>query len=191
MGRDRTPLPEIAEAQRREVEAVLPQRELSPRVRERLEMVKAAALGYDHAQIATWTGRSPRRIAHWVHRFVTQGRAALADAPRCGHPVTANAAYRAALEAAVTMAPSELELPFDVWTSARLSAYLAETTGVRVSPGWIRVMLTDKDFACGRPKHTMNHLQDPREVTACRETLAEVGGKGAGGAGTRRTASSR
>jgi hypothetical protein len=72
-------------------------------------------------------------------------------------------------------------LPFDVWTSGRLSAYLAERTGVRLTPGWLRVLLARRRFACGRPKHTLTHLQDPDEVAACAAELAEVGEKGGRG----------
>ncbi|SRR5579884_920098 len=157
--------------------------DLSRRERERLEMVKAAGLGYDTAAIARWTGRSPRTVRHWLGRFLVSGLDALRDAPRAGRPAKADAAYRAALEAAVTTAPRALGLPFDVWTSARLSAYLAETTGVRVAPGWVRALLARGDFVCGRPKHTLRHLRDPDEVAACEAELAAAGGKGADRAG--------
>jgi transposase len=65
----------------------------------------------------------------------------VADAPRAGRPVRADAAYRQALEQAVQTPPRDLGLPFDVWTSTRLRAYLAQTTGVRIPPGWLRVLL--------------------------------------------------
>ena len=81
-----------------------------------------------------------------------------------------------------------LGLPFDVWTSGRLSAYLAEQTGVRIAPGWLRVLLHRQRFACGRPKHTLDHLQDPAEVAACEEALRVAGEKGGGAAGAVRTA---
>ncbi|MBA3415424.1 MAG: winged helix-turn-helix domain-containing protein, partial [Chloroflexia bacterium] len=95
-------------------------------------------------------------------------------------PPKADAAYLAALEAAVETPPRDLGLPFDVWTSARLSAHLERATGTRVAPGWLRVLLHRRDFACGRPKHTLAHLQDPAEVTACEDALAAAGGKGGG-----------
>jgi hypothetical protein len=79
-------------------------------------------------------------------------------------------------------------LPFDVWTSRRLSAYLAETTGVRIAPGWLRVLLHQQHFACGRPKHTLGHLQDPDEVAACEDALRVAGGKGGGPSGALRVA---
>lgn len=168
----------VEAAQRRAVEAALRRRDLAPRVRERLEMVKAAALGQELAAIAAWSGRTERTVRRWLRRFAVGGVAALADAPRPGRPPVADAAYLRALETTVETPPPALKLPFDVWTSARLSAYLAEQTGVRLAPGWLRALLARRRFACGRPKHTLGHLQNPDEVAACETHLAEVGGKG-------------
>jgi transposase len=174
---------EITAAQRTVVETRLRRRDLTPRLRERLEMVKAAALGQDVAAIAQWSGRSPETVRRWLAAYQAGGIAALADAPRQGRPPKADAAYLAALEAAVETAPRTLGLPFDVWTSRRLSAYLTQQTGVRIAPGWLRVLLHQQHFACGRPKHTLTHLQDPAEVAACEETLQVMGEKGARAAG--------
>jgi transposase len=110
-----------AREQREAVEAVLRRRELSPRLRERVEMVKAVAPGYGPEAIAIWSGRSVRTVAYWLERFVTSGLGALADAPRAGRPPRATPAYLAALEAAVSTPPRTLGLEFDVWTSERLS----------------------------------------------------------------------
>ena len=170
----------IPAAARARVEAQLRQRDLSPRVRERLEMVKAAALGQELEQIAQWSGRSVGTVRRWLTAWVRGGRAALADAPRPGRPPHADAAYLAALEATVATPPPVLGLPFDVWTSPRLSAYLAETTGVRIAPGWLRALLARRRFACGRPKHSLRHLRDPEEVALCEAELAAVGEKGGG-----------
>jgi transposase len=97
--------------------------------------------------------------------------------------VVADAVYLAALDQAADTAPPALGLPFDVWTSPRRAAYLAEQTGVQIAPGWLRALLARQGFASGRPKHTLGHLQDPAAVAACEETRAAAGGKGGGGAG--------
>jgi len=170
----------VTAAQRAAVEARLGARTLTPRLRERLEMVKGAALGQDLAAIVRWSGRSPRRVRHWLGRFLDGGIAALSDAPRSGRPPQADGAYLAALELAVATPPPALSLPFDVWTSARVSAYLAETTGVRLTPGWLRALLARHHFACGRPKHILKHLQDEAAVAACAVELAVAGEKGGG-----------
>ena len=176
-------MPEIADEQRGRVEEELRRRDLPPRTRERLEMVKAAALGQPLAAIVRWSGRSPRTIRFWLDRFVAVGMPGLVDAPRAGRPARADAAYLAALERAVETPPRELGLPFDVWTSPRLSAYLAETTEVRIAPGWLRALLSRRDFVSGRPKHTLKHLQDAAEVAACQAELTEAGEKGGRRAG--------
>jgi transposase len=188
MGESAVPLIAVTAEQRAAVAARLRDRDLPARVRERLEMVKAAALGQDLTTIERWSGRSTRTVRRWLDRFVAGGVAALADAPRPGRPARADAAYRAALEAAVTTPPPALGLPFDVWTSDRLSAYLAEQTAVRIAPSWLRTLLGRQDFVCGRPKHTLGHLQDPAEVAAFEAAMAEVGGKNGGRAGPLRAA---
>jgi transposase len=177
------PVLEVTTAQRTAVEAALRRRDLAPRVRERLEMVKAAALGQELAVIAHWSGRTPETVHRWLAAFQHGGIAALADAPRQGRPPKADATYFAAMEAAVETPPRTVGLPFDVWTSDRLSAYLHEQTGVRIAPGWLRVLLHQQRFVCGRPKHTLEHLQDPEEVAACEQALQAAGEKGGGAAG--------
>ncbi len=174
---------ERAQAERAGIEAQLRRRDLWPRLRERLALVKGVALGQEVATIATWSGRPPARIRHWLGCFLTGGSAALVDAPRTGRPVKADAAYRAALVAAVETAPRTLGLETDVWTAARLSSYLAEQTGTQIAPGWIRALLARERFVCGRPKHTLGHLQDPEAVAACVAELAAVGEKAGRGTG--------
>lgn len=182
------PVIPVTTEQRATVEGLLRQPHLTPRLRERLEMVKAAALGHDLATIVAWSGRSAETVRHWLGRFVVGGVAALADAPRAGRPCQADPAYLTALEQAVETPPPALGLPFDVWTSARLRAYLIETTGVTISSGWLRVLLARQRFACGRPKHTLTQLQDAAEVARCAAELAQVGEKGGQRAGVLRTA---
>jgi transposase len=184
-GTDRTG--PIAAGTQAVVEALLRQRDLTPRRRERLEMVKAAALGQDVAEIARWSRRTPRTVRRWLQAFRDGGIGALADAPIPGRPPKADALYLAALAAAVATAPRPLGLPFDVWTSGRLSTYLTEQTGVRIAPGWLRVLLHQQRFVCGRAKHTLEHLQDPAEVATCKEALRVAGEKGAGRPGALRT----
>jgi transposase len=174
--------PIVAEMQAA-VEALLRRRELSPRQRERLEMVKAAGLGADIATIARWSGRTPRTVRRWLTTFREDGIDALAGAAIPGRPPKADTVYLAALEQAVETPPRSLGLPFDVWSSRRLSTYLAAQTDIRIAPGWLRVLLHRQRFACGRPKHTLDHLQDPEEVAACETRLQAAGEKGATGPG--------
>jgi transposase len=174
--------------QREDVEGQLRRTDLTRRVRERLEMVKAAALGDTMERIARWSGRSVETVEHWLTRFAEGGVGALADAPRWGRPVQADEAYLAATESALETPPKQLGLAFDTWTCERLRAYLEQRTGVQLSPGWLRALLGERGWVCGRPKHPLKHLQDPAAVTASRAELGAVGEKGAGRAGALRAA---
>jgi transposase len=122
-------------------------------------------------------------VRRWLTAFREGGVTALAGASIPGRPPKADAGYLAALDQAVETPPRSLGLPFDVWSSRRLSAYLAEQTDIRIAPGWLRVLLHRQRFACGRPKHTLEHLQDPKEVAACAAHLRVAGEKGAGAPG--------
>lgn len=168
----------VTEEQRQAVETRLRRRDLAPRVRERLEMVKALALGQEVGAIAQWSGRRERTVRRWLGRWAREGIAGLGDAPRAGRPRRADDAYLQAVEAALDRRPAELGLPFDVWTSARLSAYLARTTGVRIAPSWLRGLFKQRAYTYGRPKHTLKHLQDPAATAASAHELAAVGEKG-------------
>src|SRR5919202_6946468 len=83
----------VSPAQRVEVDQWLRRRDLAPRLRERLEMVKAVALGQGVPQIAQWSGRTERTVRHWLRRYAQGGGAARADAPRAGRPVVAEAGH--------------------------------------------------------------------------------------------------
>ncbi len=174
MPRTDEPLLRLTSEEREKLRAALRRGVLTPRVRERLEMVKAADLGRDLDEITAWSGRKPRTVRRWLGAFAAGGVGALADAPRSGRPVVADAAYLEALEEAVQTSPRRLGLGFDAWTSERLSAHLERATGVRIAPGWLRVLLGGMRFRCGRPKHTLSHLRDPEEVAACEAELEEA-----------------
>jgi hypothetical protein len=77
-----TGIEEMTAEQRAAVERLRRRRDLPPQVRERLEMVKAAALGQELAAIAAWSGRSVRTVQRWLRRYGAGGVAAVADAPR-------------------------------------------------------------------------------------------------------------
>src|SRR4051812_16828626 len=63
------PMLKITAAQRTAVATALRRRDLTPRLRERLEMVKAATLSQDVAVIAQWSGRTPETVRRWLAAY--------------------------------------------------------------------------------------------------------------------------
>ena len=148
-------------------------------MRERLEMVKAADLGLDLQEVALWSGRTPRTVRRWLGGLASGGIGGLADAPRLrGVPSWQTPLICGRWRRRWRPRRASWAVGFDVWTSERLSAYLAQKTDARIAPGWLRVLLGKTRFAsrlaCGRPKHTLSHLGDPGEVAACEAELAEA-----------------
>jgi hypothetical protein len=74
----------IIPEQRAEMERQLQRTDLRRRERERLEMVKAAALGDEVERIARWSGHSVETVTYRLARFTVGGVAALANAQRSG-----------------------------------------------------------------------------------------------------------
>lgn len=103
-----TPLVNLNDAEQAAIHAAVRHRDVAPRVRERLEMVKAAMLGHDLPTIARWHGRSEATACHWLSCFLRGGVDALTDAPRSGRPARADAAYQSLLEQTVLTPPRDL-----------------------------------------------------------------------------------
>jgi hypothetical protein len=47
---------------------------------------------------------------------------------------------------------------------------------VRIAPGGRRALLGRGDYVCGRPQHTLKHLQDAEAGEACAQELATAAG---------------
>ncbi|WP_246697006.1 winged helix-turn-helix domain-containing protein [Methylobacterium planeticum] len=52
--------------------------------------------------------------------------------------------------------PRALDLPFSMWTAARLADHLAEETGLRMSVASIHRLLRAAGLGFGRPQHTIS-----------------------------------
>ena len=179
----------VTAEERTEVEAVLRRRDLPPRLRERLEMVKAAALGQDVAAIARWSGRTPETVRRWLGAFRggwdrgAGRRPAPGTTPesRCGVSGRAGTGAwrrrRGRWDCPSMSGPPVASAPISRSRPASASP-----------PAGCGCCCTQQHFACGRPKHTLAHLQDPAEVAACAAALRAAGEKGAGAAGAVRVA---
>src|SRR2546430_14140488 len=74
----------VGPARRTEVDRWLRRRDLAPRLRERLEMVKAVGLGQDLPTIARGSGRTERTLRRWLRPHAGGGGGPPAGAPPGG-----------------------------------------------------------------------------------------------------------
>ena len=92
----------------------------------------------------------------WLKRYLAEGIEGLKDAPRPGRSVVVTEEYRKRLLEVVRRRPRSLGLEYSMWTLQRLSDYLAEETGVRISDETVRRELAKENIVFSRPQHTIS-----------------------------------
>ncbi len=84
------------------------------------------------------------------------------DRPRSGRPPTVTPAWIRLLLTLVDHDPRRVGVPRAAWTAPALATYLAERTGIRVTPQQVRY-LRKHGYVPRRPTWTVRHLarRDP------------------------------
>ena len=120
-----------------------------------LIVLLAAERGMVAGEIATVVRMDEQTVRRWLVRYQAEGLNGLADAPRPGAAPKATRSYREQLLGVVRRRPRALGLPFSLWTGDRLSDYLAEKTGVRMSRASVYRLLRAGGVHLNRPQHTI------------------------------------
>jgi transposase len=137
----------------------------------RTAIVLLSGSGYTGEKISRIFGISPRTVRECRRRWRRQGLLGLQETPRSGRPKTADASFIRLLIRTVEKDPRSLGYVFTRWTNPRLSEYLAQKTGVRVSPDWIGELLRTHGFVWGKSKLTTKNLANPVEKKTGREAF--------------------
>jgi transposase len=136
------------------------------RVRTRAQMILLVAeQRLAISVVAAIVRESGETVRRWVHRYEAEGVDGLSDAPRSGKPAKAGAAYRERLVELVRRRPRALDLPFSMWTAARLADRLAEETGLRMSVASIHRLLRAAGLGFARPQHSISSPDPDYAVT--------------------------
>lgn len=146
----------------------------SAKVRDRITGVLMLAAGLRVGDILEALSISRATLANWRKRWLTRRGFGLDDAPRPGRPPQANAQYIAAMVSAVRKDPRDLGYAFTRWTAPRLSAYLGEATGVRLTPHWVTELLRLHGFVWRKTKRTIRNLQNPRATRRAQRALRRL-----------------
>lgn len=127
------------------------------RVRTRAQMILLAAeQRLVVSEIAAIVRESTETVRRWFRRYEAEGINGLSDAPRSGTPPKVTREYRERLLELVRRRPRALDLPFSLWTAARLADCLAEETGLRMSVPSIHRLLRQAGMGFGRPQHKIS-----------------------------------
>lgn len=135
-----------------------------PRIRTRAQMILLSAQGLLAGSIAKIVFISERTVQRWIKRYQAEGINGMFDAPRVGASPKVTAQYKEQLLKAVRRRPRALDLSFSLWTLQRLADYMAEQTGIRISPEAVRKHLKAEGIVLSRPQHKISSPDPEYEV---------------------------
>ena len=146
-----------------------------PRVRTRAQMILLSTeKRLKVSEIADIVRESDATVLRWLKRYMAEGVDGLQDAPRSGRERTVTETYQEKLIEAVRRRPRSLDLDFSLWTLQRLTDYMAEEIGIRVSAETVRRTLKDVDIVLSRPQHTISSPDPEYKVKKRRSKTHET-----------------
>ncbi len=107
-------------------------------------------------RIAPLVRETDQTVRNWLKRYEAEGLEGLQSTPQPGPPEKVTSDYKARLLDVVRLRPWSLGQPYSVWTLARLAAYLAQQTGIRVEAETVRCHLKAAEIVLSRPQHTIS-----------------------------------
>lgn len=137
-------------------------------------MLLSAEQGLKAEEIARIVRESHVTVLRWLKRYLAEGIEGLMDAPRPGRKTIVTEAYRKQLLDVVRRRPRSLGLEYSMWTLRRLTDYLAEETGLRVSFETVRRELAKEDIVFSRPQHTISSPDPEYQVKKRRLKKSET-----------------
>lgn len=135
----------------------------------RAMIILVSEAGLSSEQIARLTGVSSRTVRDARKRWRSNGAEGLHDVPRSGRPNEADADFIRLLIQTTKRDPHKMGYAFSRWTAPRLSTYMTQKTGVKLSPPYISELLQTHRVVWGKSKLTISNLSDPVEKKTCRE----------------------
>lgn len=154
---------DLDEAARQELEKLY-RKTKEARMRTRAQMILLSSQGLLASAISEIVFTSERTVQRWINRYQAEGVDGLYDAPRAGARSKVTVDYQELLLQAVRRRPRGLGLPFSLWTLQRLADYMAEQTGIRITPEAVRLHLKKQEIVLSRPQHKISSPDPDYEV---------------------------
>jgi transposase len=118
-----------------------------PRLREHALILLLQNDGKTYQEIQEFLGCGYRTVAYWCVHGDPDNLDSLRDRRELGNYRKATEEYIALLLEVVELAPSEFGYEFGRWTGERLSTYLQEQTGIKLSSKQISRILQKKSMS--------------------------------------------
>ena len=147
----------LTDAQREELQRRAHEPGVTPRTRDRLEMVRLSDAGWSVPKIAAYLSIHEQRVRHYIKAFLAHGFDALPDRQHLGQ----RSALTPALEETIRQ---ELRQSERTWTAAQLADWVAERFAVRFTPDHLARRLKRARITYKRTGRSLKHKRKPEEV---------------------------
>lgn len=142
-----------------------------PRLREHALILLLQNDGKTYQEIQGFLGCGYQTVAHWCVHGNPDNLDSLRDKREQGNYRKATIEYITLLLEVVEKAPREFGYEFGRWTAQRLSTYLQEQTGIKLSSKQITRILQKKRYVYIWAKYSLEDRQDKTERAVFREKL--------------------
>jgi transposase len=142
-----------------------------PRLRSHALILLLQNDGKTYQEIQGFLGCGYQTVAHWCVHGNPDNLDSLRDKREQGNYRKATIEYIALLLEVVEKAPREFGYEFGRWTAQRLSTYLQEQTGIKLSSKQITRILQKKKYVYIWAKYSLEDRQDKTERAVFREKL--------------------
>lgn len=166
---------ELTAQERRELQKLASSRSEEHRLVERAHIVLVAAETTHMCDAVRALGTDKHTVRRWSDRYLAHGLPGLRDRARSGAPHRFTPEQVAKLVVTALTPPQELGQPFGSWTQQRLSDYLAEHEGFRMSPSRVWTYLKREGMRWVQDEKWFTQKIDP-EFLAKRGSLSSFTG---------------
>ncbi len=147
------------------------QAKITPRTRDRLEMLRLSDAGWSIPKIARHLNQHGQTVRHWIKVFLLDGFDALVDTPRPGKPSAITPEIRAQVR-------QWIEKGDRIWSAGQVAEEVARVYGIRRSVEQWRRLLRRERLGYKRTSRNLKHKQDPEQVAAKKAQLEALQKRG-------------
>jgi putative transposase len=149
----------LTDEQKQELQRRTREKTLTPKLRDRLEMVRLSDAGWSVPRIAEHFQLTQSRARHWIKAFLNEGFDALSGKKHPGPKPKLTPEVMERLKNKVTEEQR-------TWSSGQAAAWLAQEKGISVTTSHLCRVMNQSGLSYKRTTRTLSHKQKPEQVAA-------------------------
>ncbi len=147
----------LTDEQQQQLHSRSHQKNIAPRTRDRLDMVRLSGMGWSIPKIAAHLGQHEQTLRYWIKAFLDGGFDALADKPHTGKKSGVTQDILAAVGEWLTAGDR-------TWNARQIAEEVAVRYGVARSLDQWHRLLRGQRLSYKRAKRSLRHKQDPPKL---------------------------